>query len=139
MHGQIDFETYLSQSKRMFPSCSNCVCRSCLLWHSSRCPHGECYDDLRAVENPYDRAHPDRSPRTAWSAWNRPGEQEHWCRGGVLYPEKYCKDFIKYTGCRIEECIKAPVVVYQDGYISCSLVETIGCESCYHELLKRAD
>ena len=25
------------------------------------------------------------------------------------------------------------VSVFQDGYISCSLVDTLGCEACYRE------
>ena len=135
MQGQIDFDTYIASYKKNYPSCSNCVCRNCLLWNSGRCPHGECHDDLRASQNPYDKAHPNKQPRKLWSNWNKPGEQAHWCRGGTFYPIKYCDSFIKYTGCRIEECIKANVAVYQDGYISCSLVESIGCESCYKDFV----
>lgn len=62
--------------------CADCVCETCLFRWSMRCPHGSCYDDLRAKELPYDREHPGKV-RNAWSNWNRPGEQAHWCRGGV--------------------------------------------------------
>lgn len=31
------------------------------------------------------------------------------------------------------ECLKAVVAVFQDGYIDCSLVDTLGCEACYKE------
>lgn len=134
--GQIDFDTFLGLNRSIFPSCSKCVCRSCLMWWSERCPYGGCYDDLRAKENPYNKVHPDQSPRTAWSNWNKPGEQAHWCRGGVIYPQKHCDKFVKYHGCKIKECIKAPVTVYQDGYISCSLVESVGCDVCYQEFLQ---
>jgi len=102
-----------------------------MLWWSNRCPHGECYDDMRAKKNPYDAAHPNKPPRTGWTNWRT--DQAYWCRGGVFHPEKYCENFIKYKGCRVEECIKANVAIFQDGYISCSLVENMGCEACYKE------
>lgn len=67
--------------------CDKCICKDCLYWWSERCPYGECYDDRRAKEIPYEAAHPDQPPRTGWSNWRE--DQNHWCRGGVFYPQKY--------------------------------------------------
>ena len=41
--------------------------------------------------------------------------------------------FIKYQGCQVKECLKCNIAVYQDGYIDCSLVDTLGCTACYQE------
>ena len=133
IRGQIDIATFMEDSKVIVQHCGHCICRSCLLWNTGRCPYGTCYDDFRAKENPYDKAHPDKPPRKLWSNWNKPGEQAYWCRGGTFYPVKRCEKFVKYFGCEITECIKAPVAVYQDGYISCSLVDSVGYEACYRE------
>ena len=133
MKGQITFAAYLQSKKKIFPSCSDCVCRNCLFWWSSRCPYGNCFDDHRAKENPYDAAHPDEPPRTAWSDWKKPGEQAHWCRGAAFYPVGYCEHFVKYQGLQVQDCLKAVVSVFQDGYISCSMLECYGCERCYKE------
>lgn len=133
MYDQINFEEYIVSQRKIFPSCSDCVCNHCLFHCSGRCPYGNCFDDKRALEHPYDAAHPGEPLRTAWSNWDKPGEQAHWCRGGIFYPSTYCKDFIKYKGCEVKECLKENVVVYQDGYIGCSLVDTFGCENCYKE------
>lgn len=137
--GQISITEYISTRDGRFPSCGSCVCRSCLYWWSHRCPYGGCYDDLRAKENPYNIAHPDKPPRTAWSNWNKPGEQAHWCRGGVFYPAHYCERFVKYMGSRIEKCLRCNVQVFQDGYMDCCLVETVGCENCYKEFSQRLE
>ena len=128
--GQISMEDYLSTRDGIFPSCSSCICRSCLYWWSARCPYGGCYDDFRAKDNPYDKAHPGEPPRTLWSNWNKPGEQAHWCRGGVFYPEHYCERFVKYKGSVIEECVDCNIQVFQDGFISCSTKDAMGCEAC---------
>lgn len=133
MKGQINFENYLQSLKSQLSICGNCICRNCLYWWSHRCPHGGCYDDLRAKENPYDKAHPNEPPRTMWSYWNRPGEQAHWCRGGIFYPVRYCENFVKYKGQQVKTCLKTNVSVFQDGYIDCSIIDTIGCERCYEE------
>ena len=114
----------------MFSSCSQCVCRKCLFWWSGRCQYGECYDDKRAAKEPYDKAHPSEPLRTGWSNWNHPGEQAHWCRGGILYPISYCEKFIKYIGSTVEDCVSAPVQIFQDGYTFCTLKESIGCDAC---------
>lgn len=131
--GQISLNEILIQKKAAYGG--QCICRSCLYWWSNRCPYGECYDDRRAKEEPYDKVHPSKPPRRAWSNWNKPGEQAHWCRGGILYPISYCESFVKYTGCNIEDCVEAPIQIFQDGYVICTLKESIGCESC----MKRAE
>lgn len=46
-----------------FGGCGQCVCRNCLYWWSDRCPYGGCWDNHRAEIDPYDKAHPDKSPR----------------------------------------------------------------------------
>ena len=137
MKGQISISEYLTEKKRLFPHCGDCVCENCLYWWSSRCPYGGCYDDHQAMTDPYDKAHPGRPQRTAWSNWDKPGEQAHWCRGGIFYPVNYCQHFVKYRGCQVKECLKCIVAVYQDGYVDCSLVESIGCEQCYREFEER--
>lgn len=138
MTGQITLEEYLQSRHKTFPTCGDCVCNNCLYWWSSRCPYGKCYDDHRAETDPYDAAHPDRPPRKWWSDWNKHGEQAHWCRGGDLYPVSYCHHFVKYdAGQDIRDCLCAPVSVYQDGYIWCSIVDSIGCQECYRRFLER--
>lgn len=127
--GQMDIFQYLSGTS-VSMGCDCCVCKNCLYWWSSRCPYGGCFDDERARVKPYDKTHPEKSPRTLWSNWNKPGEQAHWCRGGSFYPTRYCENFVKYEGSVIEECIDCPIQVFQDGYISCSFKEIIGCEAC---------
>ncbi len=74
VRGQIDFKEYLKQQRKVISSCSDCVCQNRLLWWSSRCPYGGCYDDKRAVEDPYDKANPGNPPRKGWTDWNKPGE-----------------------------------------------------------------
>ena len=96
-------------------------------------------DDHRANTDPYNKAHPGKPPRTYWSNWNKPGEQEHWCRGGENYPVTYCPHFVKYKGQQVKTCLKANVSVFQDGYIDCNLVESFGCEACYREFEERIE
>lgn len=127
---QVTMSEYLQTRYGSFPHCGSCVCQKCLYWWSGRCPEGECYDDKRAKEEPYNKAFPERSPRTQWSNWNLPGEQAHWCRGGTFYPVSYCEHFVKYQGAEIEDCIRAPVQYFQDGYLKCTLKDRIGCEAC---------
>lgn len=81
MEGQINLKEWQkSINHKVYAGCSGCACRNCLYWWSSRCPYGECWDDHRAIIDPYDKAHPDQPLRTAWSNWNKPGEQAYWCR-----------------------------------------------------------
>lgn len=127
---QVTMSEYLKTRYGSFPHCGSCVCQKCLYWWSGRCPEGECYDDKRAKEEPYNKAFPERSPRTQWSNWNLPGEQAHWCRGGTFYPVSYCEHFVKYQGAEIGDCIRAPVQYFQDGYLKCTLKDRIGCEAC---------
>lgn len=128
--GQLTIIDYCVQKQKIAFGSENCVCKSCLYWWSSRCPYGDCYDDYRAKTDPYDKAHPDQSPRTAWSNWNKPGEQAYWCRGGMFHPVSYCKNFVKYAGSSVEDCVAAPIQVFQDGFVNCSLKDSIGCEAC---------
>lgn len=110
-------------------SCSKCVCETCLYRWSGRCPYGGCYDDLRSIENPYDKAHPDEPPRKIWSDWNKPGEQAHWCRGGSFYPSHWCWFYVRYEGQQVRTCLEYNVSVFQDGYIQCGFLPV--CEECY--------
>ena len=132
MKGQIELLDYLKsiEQPKAEMGCEKCYCKDCLYWWSSRCPYGICWDDHRAEVNPYTKAFPDNPPRTGWSSWNRCGEQEHWCRGGMFYPERKCKHYVKYEGQTIEECVDANIAVFQDGYVQCSLKESIGCDAC---------
>ncbi|MDT4377355.1 hypothetical protein RO787_29015, partial [Blautia coccoides] len=96
MTGQISIAEYLqAREDKLFGGCGQCVCRNCLYWWSDRCPYGGCWDNHRAETDPYDKAHPDKPPRTVWSHWDKPGEQAHWCRGGTFYPAHYCPGFTK--------------------------------------------
>lgn len=119
--------------------CGECICKRCLLNASGRCPYGSCMDDYRAIDNPYNKTYPNEPPRTSWSDWSKPGEQGHWCRGGLFYAEDTCDHFIPYiqeaTICR--SCLEANVVIYQDGYIKCSLIDLLGCEECYRRFEAR--
>lgn len=128
----------MSENKKPVMSiagCGNCICRTCLYHNSGRCPHGGCYDDYRAVHNPYDKAHPNDSPRKGWSNWEK--DQAFWCRGGIFYPSYECKDYVKFEGCHVQSCIKANVTCYQDGFIGCSLIENYGCEKCFEEFTSK--
>lgn len=115
--------------------CGGCLCRSCLYWWSSRCPYGECWDDHRAKVAPYDKSHPEKPPRTGWSEWK--SQQSYWCRGGVFYPQTECERYVKYTDQTVETCLKANVSRFQDGYISCPIIDTFGCRACLEEVKKR--
>lgn len=140
MDGQITLEEWRhSRPKHTHGGCTGCACINCLYWWSSRCPHGTCWDDYRAVGDPYDKGHIEKSRRTNWSDWDKPGEQAHWCRGGENYPISYSTDFVKYKGQQVKTCLKANVSVFQDGYIYCCLVKSIGCEICYKEFEKKID
>lgn len=115
--------------KQSAAGCGDCLCRDCLLWWSNRCPFGGCYDDRRAVINPYDAAHPNKPPRTFWTNWR--AEQAFWCRGGFAYPTHLCEHYVPYKGSEVKSCLFANVQLFQDGYIQCSIVDSIGCEECY--------
>jgi hypothetical protein len=135
MTGQIslfDIDAHIS-----FGGCRDCICKDCLLYHSGRCPYGGCYDDWRNKHKPYDKNHPDKPPRTLWSNWKT--DQGYWCRGGTFYPAIICPDFTAYKGSRVEECLEAVVQVFQDGYIECSLLESLGCTECFRRFEKRME
>lgn len=140
INGQINIFDYLRGLPDMsLGGCGPCICKNCLYYQSGRCRYGHCYDDRRASDEPYDKAHPDCQPRTAWSDWNKPGEQAHWCRGGIFYPEYQCSSFKKYTGSKVEECIRCNTIVYQDGYRFCPLVDNLGCEACYGLMMQELE
>lgn len=115
--------------------CGDCLCRDCLLWWSNRCPYGGCYDNRRAAENPYDAAHPNKPPRTMWTQWR--AEQAFWCRGGICYPTNLCEHYVPYEDSEVKSCLFANVEIFQDGYILCSIVDSIGCEECYRRFEER--
>lgn len=119
----------LIEPKLSIGGCTGCVCNDCMKWWQSRCPYGGCFDDGRAETMPYSKAHPGVI-RKSWSEWDKPGEQEHWCRGGAFYPTRMCDRYVKYQKPVVRECLEANVVVWPDGYIDCSLVNAIGCEEC---------
>lgn len=134
----------MSETERFAMYCSEppgCICQKCLFHASGRCPYGHCYDDLRAKINPYDKAHPDKPPRTLWSKWNEKGEQAHWCRGGIFYQSQKCPGYVEYDRSKhvVRECLDSMVSVFQDGYISCSLVESLGCEECMRRFNERIE
>lgn len=116
--------------------CNVCICRDCLMWWSQRCPHGECYDDYRAKFMPYDKAHPGEPPRTAWTNWKT--DQAFWCRGGSFYPTNQCDYYQHYddSKVRVESCLQQNVQIFQDGYILCGLVNTVGCTACWERFMK---
>lgn len=123
----------MAEENLVICGCDQCICRRCMLWWSSRCPYGECYDDHRAKVNPYDKAHPGESPRTGWTNWKT--DQAFWCRGGVTYPVSECPDFVQYQKPQVKECLKSNIQVWADGYVQCSLIDCLGCEACYNEFL----
>jgi hypothetical protein len=114
-------------------ACSDCLCYYCLYYWSERCPYGGCYDDHRAQADPYTDHYPERH---LWSDSHKPGEQAHWCRGGNLYPTEECPYFEQYEGQKIEQCYRAMISTFQDGYRSCSMMVNGTCEKCLRDLNK---
>lgn len=133
--GQQDIFTYIQECDQSAGGCGSCICRNCLYWWSARCPYGECWDDHRAATDPYDKAHPDKPPRTHWTNWRT--DQAYWCRGGAFYPVHYCEHFVRYRGQQVKSCLDANVSIFQDGYIQCSIVNTVGCQECYRRFMER--
>lgn len=115
-------------------SCTECVCRRCMRWWQGRCPWGACFDDLRAKVDPW--AGP---VRKTWSDWDKPGEQAHWCRGGVTHPVDRCLKFVSYRAPVVLDCIDAVVQKWPDGTIDCSLVDSVGCEECMRKFEERSE
>lgn len=131
MQGQISLNEWQEKIHQTYSwTCRDCICKRCLYWWSSRCPYGGCYDDLRAKEHPYDKAHPGEATRNAWSNWNKPGEQAHWCRGGTFYITTQCDHYVRYQGQTVEHCVYETISIFQDGYIGCGTKERIGCDAC---------
>ncbi|MBU5481716.1 hypothetical protein [Blautia sp. MSJ-19] len=135
MNGQITIFEWMEHREhpKMAMGCEECYCKNCLFWWSSRCPYGDCWDDHRAKVKPFCKLFPDQTPRTLWSDWKKPGEQEHWCRGGTFYPERKCEHYVKYEGQTVEWCVRANISIFQDGYTMCTLKESIGCDACIAE------
>ena len=113
--------------------CGTCICRNCMLWWSSRCPYGECYDSHRAEVEPYDQAHPNEPPRKSWTNWKT--DQAFWCRGGTTYPVSQCPNFVQYQKPQVKSCLKSNIQEWADGYIQCSLIDNFSCEACYNEFM----
>lgn len=107
-----------------------CICKDCLMWWSRRCPYGGCYDDHRAKVEPWPGP-----VRKTWTNWNLPGEQAHWCRGGIFYPISSCEHYVRYERDKtiVRTCLLENVQVFQDGYILCGLVNILGCKYCYEQ------
>ena len=115
-------------------SCSDCVCRRCMRWWQQMCPHGGCFDDLRAREDPW------KGPeRRTWSDWNKPGEQAHWCRGGNFYPVESCGEFAEYQKPVVTDCLSAVIQKWADGTIQCSILDSIGCSECMRRFEERME
>lgn len=114
--------------------CGDCICRRCLWYASSRCPYGGCQDERRAREEPYPGP-----VRKSWTEWDKPGEQAHWCRGGICYAADSCDRFEAYDPARhqVRECLDSVIEVFQDGFIRCGLIDVIGCEECYRRFEER--
>ena len=111
--------------------CRNCVCTTCLMHASGRCPYGTCFDDHRALTHPYDEMHPNEPPRKAWSDWRT--QQMYWCRGGAFYPSLSCEHYVRYEGSRVEDCLGAVIQKFQDGFIRCGCGDDFDCNKCYQQ------
>jgi hypothetical protein len=47
--------------------------------------------------------------------------------------DKPCPDgmsYIEYTGSTVRQCLEATTEIYQDGYIHCPIIDSIGCVEC---------
>lgn len=135
---QLTIFDLISDSKYLISGgCSEC-CMKCLYWWEGRCKHGGCYDDFMAKHYPREKLTGEH-----WTGWSRcedPGEQNHWCRSGRylhLDVTKLCPDYVKYEGQMVKQCLYAPVSVFQDGYISCTLNDSVGCDWCYRQFERR--
>ena len=135
--GQLSIFDTPQATRRCVAGCDDCVCNSCLMWWSGRCPYGGCYDDHRADVHPYDKAHPNDPPRKSWTNWKQ--DQAFWCRGGIFYPSFYCEHYIKYQGSIVSDCLGAAVQRFQDGYMRCGLGAVLDCESCYKRFMQNLD
>ena len=132
MIGQIDlFDTPLESTF----GCGSCICKNCLMWWSARCPYGGCYDNHRAAVNPYDKANPGKPPRTGWSDWRT--DQAFWCRGGIFRPAVWCGHYVEYSGSSaVKSCLGQNVQIFQDGYILCGIIDSVGCAECYRRFIE---
>lgn len=116
--------------------CGECVCTFCMHWWKCDCPYGTCYDDHRAEIRPREKE--TGIHRTGWSNCERPGEQDHWCRGGIFYPSEDCEKFEQYEGQTIVQCHRANYSEFQDGSRRCAMFDENGtCSRCLSELSKK--
>ena len=42
--------------------------------------------------------------------------------------------FVEYTGSKVKQCILATVEIYQDGYMHCPIINSLGCDYCYRRM-----
>lgn len=68
-----------------------------------------------------------------WWSSRCPCADEGNCRHGRYYTIGYCERWVKYEGSQVKDCLRAVVQIYQDGYINCSLLDCVGCETCMKE------
>lgn len=112
--------------------CGPCICKDCMRWWQGKCPHGGCYDELRAKTEPWEGP-----VRKGWTDWDLPGEQAHWCRGGVFYPAESCGDHLKYQEPVVRYCLTEAVTQWADGTIICGMADSIGCAECMRRFEER--
>jgi hypothetical protein len=93
----------------LFVSCSDCICKRCLLFWSQRCDDQKCKEQGCKGGIFY--------PATE-------------CDRFIEYDK---------TKTVVKSCLKANVTEYQDGYRKCSLIDTIGCKKCFKEWERRLD
>ena len=58
--------------------------------------------------------------------------ESHRCRG-KSWPMKECTEYSEYeeyAGSTVRQCLCATVEVFQDGYIHCPILDSVGCEKC---------
>ena len=67
------------------------------------------------------------------TARSRTADIQRGCGGGIMYPAEPCDRYVRYSGQKVKECLKANVQVFQDGYIACSLIDCYGCDKCMEE------
>ena len=58
---------------------------------------------------------------------------------GWFYPVSYCPHFVKYQGQTVKTCLSENVSIFQDGYIRCSMVDSIGRQECYRRFEERME
>lgn len=54
--------------------------------------------------------------------------ESHRCRNKKTCPPGM--SYVEYTGSTVRQCLEATTEIYQDGYIHCPILESVGCERC---------